>query len=115
MKRLIKNATVSRFVKKAALSAVAATAALSGPAAAFSMSAPLAVYAQEKAMAATSNTPNGVASLGNGTASITINGNVGQTLIGKQFNVYQLFTAQNSKDGESIRSEERRVGKECGS
>ncbi|WP_289220703.1 MULTISPECIES: isopeptide-forming domain-containing fimbrial protein [Erysipelotrichaceae] len=102
MKRLIKNATVSRFVKKAALSAVAATAALSGPAAAFSMSAPLAVYAQEKAMAATSNTPNGVASLGNGTASITINGNVGQTLIGKQFNVYQLFTAQNSKDGESI-------------
>ena len=33
------------------------------------------------------NTQNGVATLGTGTAGITIAGNSGQTLIGKRFNV----------------------------
>lgn len=47
-------------------------------------------------------TPNGVAALGNGAASITISGNATQSLIGKKFQVYQLFTAVNSTDGESI-------------
>ena len=48
------------------------------------------------------NTQNGVATLGTGTAGITIAGNSGQTLIGKRFNVYKLFYAENSRDGESI-------------
>lgn len=37
-----------------------------------------------------------------GTASITIQGNQGQSLVGKRFEAFQLFTAQNSKEGESI-------------
>ena len=44
----------------------------------------------------------GVANFGEGSASITIKGNDGQTLIGKKFNVYKLFDAKNSKGGESI-------------
>ena len=48
------------------------------------------------------NTQNGVATLGTGTAGITIAGNSGQTLIGKRFNVYKLFYAENSREGESI-------------
>lgn len=52
---------------------------------------------------ATKLTPNGVADFGKGTASITINGNnANQTLVGKKFNVYKLFNAQNSTGGESI-------------
>lgn len=47
-------------------------------------------------------TPGGIGTFGSGTASITINGNTGQPLTGKQFEVYQLFTAQNSAGGESI-------------
>lgn len=47
-------------------------------------------------------TQGGVAILGNKTAAITIKGNEGQTLIGKKFRVYQLFFAENSRDGESI-------------
>lgn len=60
-------------------------------------------YATPTAVEAASyNTNGGIATLGSGTASITINGNVGQTLIGKSFNVYKLFNAENSKKGESI-------------
>ncbi|WP_338631253.1 isopeptide-forming domain-containing fimbrial protein [Clostridium baratii] len=51
----------------------------------------------------TKDTPNGIADFGKGKASITINGNNGnQVLIGKKFNVYKLFNAQNSVGGESI-------------
>ena len=50
----------------------------------------------------TVNSPNGVADFGRGDASITIQGNEGQTLAGKKFNVYQLFNAENSVGGESI-------------
>lgn len=47
-------------------------------------------------------TPNGVADFGEGNASITIKGNSGQTLVGKKFNVYKLFDAENAVDQESI-------------
>lgn len=47
-------------------------------------------------------TPNGVADFGEGNASITIKGNSGQTLVGKKFNVYKLFDAENAEDNESI-------------
>ena len=49
------------------------------------------------------NTPGGVANFGRGSASITIEGNnTSQTLVGKKFNVYKLFNAQNSTGLESI-------------
>ena len=47
-------------------------------------------------------TPGGVANLGKGSAQITISGNKGQTLVGKKFNVYKLFDAENSASLESI-------------
>ena len=47
-------------------------------------------------------TPGGVANLGKGSAQITISGNTGQTLVGKKFNVYKLFDAENSAGLESI-------------
>lgn len=47
-------------------------------------------------------TQGGVAVMGNGAAGITIKGNEGQTVVGKKFRVYQLFLAENSRDGESI-------------
>ena len=46
--------------------------------------------------------PNGVSTLGNGNASITIKPHNGQSLAGKRFEVYKLFNAENAKDGESI-------------
>lgn len=60
----------------------------------------LQVYAAEAQN--TYKTPQGVADLGKGQASITIQGNSGQTLVGKKFNVYKLFNAENSDGGESI-------------
>ena len=51
---------------------------------------------------ATMATPQGVADFGEGSASITIKGNSGQSLVGKKFNVYKLFVAENSADNESI-------------
>ena len=47
-------------------------------------------------------TPAGTANLGGGSAQITIEGNAGQTLVGKKFNVYKLFDAENSVGQESI-------------
>lgn len=44
----------------------------------------------------------GVATLGDGPASITIQGNTGQTLVGKEFAVYQIFSVVNSEGGESV-------------
>ncbi len=46
-----------------------------------------------------------ISQYGSGDASVTINANSGQTMIGKKFNIYQLFTAQNSLGGESINYE----------
>lgn len=63
--------------------------------------APLVTPIYAKAPA-TMATPNGVADFGEGSASITIKGNSGQSLVGKKFNVYKLFVAENSADNESI-------------
>lgn len=54
------------------------------------------------AKSSNSNTPGGIANLGGGGASITIKGNDGQTLVGKKFNIYKLFNAENSEGMESI-------------
>ena len=48
------------------------------------------------------HTQNGIVSVGSGTAKILLKGNPGQSLIGKKFGLYQLFTAENSTNGESI-------------
>ena len=65
--------------------------------------APLVTQVLAKSVApATMATPNGVADFGEGNASITIKGNSGQTLVGKKFNVYKLFDAENATDNESI-------------
>lgn len=50
----------------------------------------------------TYNTQGGIATMGTGSASVSIYGNDGQTLEGKKFHIYKLFDAENSKDGESI-------------
>lgn len=47
-------------------------------------------------------TENGIVTLHNGNAKIVLQGNEKQTLVGKEFGVYQLFDAQSSKDQESI-------------
>ena len=47
-------------------------------------------------------TPRGEANLGRGSAQITIAGNSAQTLVGKKFNVYKIFNAENSAGLESI-------------
>lgn len=44
----------------------------------------------------------GVVNFNRGSASITIAGNVGQTLTGKEFSIYKLFDAENAKGMESI-------------
>ena len=44
----------------------------------------------------------GSVSLGSGSASIKLQGNANQTLVGKEFTVYQLFTAKNGSSGESV-------------
>lgn len=58
------------------------------------------IYAAEATQ--TYATPNGVADFGKGNASITITPNVGQSLVGKKFQVYKLFDAENAVDNESI-------------
>lgn len=45
---------------------------------------------------------NGYVDFGQGNAQITINGNEGQSLVGKRFEVFRLFDAENSAHGESI-------------
>ncbi len=87
------------FFKLCAVSSLALASVIGGMT---SQLSPLmtTVYAAE--LNATSNTPNGNANLGGGTASITINGNTGQSMVGKKFEVYKLFNAENAKDGESI-------------
>lgn len=64
--------------------------------------APLTPVFAKSVAPATMATPNGVADFGEGNASITIKGNSGQTLVGKKFNVYKLFDAENAVDQESI-------------
>lgn len=45
---------------------------------------------------------NGYLDFGEGNAQITINGNKGQSLVGKRFEVFRLFDAENATHGESI-------------
>lgn len=52
--------------------------------------------------AATVDTSGGISNFNRGSASITIYGNEGQSLIGKTFNVYKLFDAENAVNKESI-------------
>lgn len=52
--------------------------------------------------ASAASTAKGVADFGRGNASITITGNTEQTLVGKKFNVYKLFHAENAVNGESV-------------
>lgn len=53
-------------------------------------------------MAFAANTSAGVAVLGSGNASITIQGNAGQSLAGKTWKVHRLFNAENAAGQESI-------------
>lgn len=87
--------------KKVFLAGMSALAMTLSPVAS---SAPLVtpVFAKSPAAPATMATPQGVADFGEGNASITIKGNSGQTLVGKKFNVYKLFEAENAADNESI-------------
>ena len=52
--------------------------------------------------AAESSTESGIVNYGRGEASITIQGNTGQSLVGKKFQIYKLFHAENSVHGESV-------------
>lgn len=78
-----------------ALTLVATTAGTVGT---FTMPA----YAAEATQAAGYEVVNGSVDFGLGNASITIKGNEGQSLVGKKFEVFKLFDAENAVDGESI-------------
>ena len=52
--------------------------------------------------AAEISTQSGIVNFGRGEASITIQGNTGQSLIGKKFQIFKLFQAENSVHGESV-------------
>lgn len=69
---------------------------------AVTLSCAYAYFPAAEVQAATMNTQGGTAVMGNGSASIVINGNSGQTLAGKTFRIYQIFHAENSKYGESV-------------
>ena len=81
--------------------ATAVTASTLGVAVA---TAVMPVMAEGEQTAAVGEIPanNGVADFGQGNAAIKINGNQGQSLVGKKFEVFQLFNAENSKHNESI-------------
>lgn len=93
----------NKMVKKAYSLAIAAavTASTLGGAV---MSAVMPVMAEENKVAAVGEIPanKGVADFGQGDASIAIKGNEGQSMVGKKFEVFQLFNAENSKHNESI-------------
>lgn len=85
-----------RFLYAMAMAATLATSTFTG------MAGTVTAFAAEAQADTTYPTPKGTADLGKGSASITIHGNAGQTLVGKKFNVYKIFDAENSKAGESI-------------
>ena len=95
---------MGKYNKKRAALMLTGTLVLTGaissiPLPVFQSGKPAIVYAAEEA---TYNTVKGVATMGKGLAHIDIAGNDGQTLMGKKFNVYKLFNAENAKGGESI-------------
>lgn len=87
-------------MKKLCVLALAGTMLLSNLAGVTSLASN--TLAKEQTGTTTVATKNGVADFGKGTAKISITGNQGQTLVGKEFMVYQLFHAENSAGGESI-------------
>lgn len=67
------------------------------------ISSPMMAYAAEQTEGTYDyNIINGVVDFGQGSASISINGNQGQSLAGKSFEIFRLFDAENSANGESI-------------
>lgn len=93
----------TRKTKRNIAMVLTGTLALSGAVSALPLSGITGTMAVVRAAEGQSyNTQNGVATMGAGTAGITIAGNSGQTLVGKRFHVYKLFYAENSRDGESI-------------
>ncbi|XCP83575.1 SpaA isopeptide-forming pilin-related protein [Roseburia hominis] len=94
-KGTMKNNVMKKMCAVALVSAMAVTALPGNVWAADGTSA----VASTRAVALTAK---GEADFGRGNANITIQGNEGQTLIGKKFNVYKLFAAENSVGGESI-------------
>lgn len=93
---------MNRNRKKKMVVALSGALALSGVVGAL----PMSFYQNNMAVVCAADnaygTTKGVASIGNGQAHIDIKGNDGQTLKGKEFIVYKIFNAQNSKNGESI-------------
>lgn len=77
-----------RIFKSVAMSSMALSMLLTGTAPMMQQFATPIMAAQFE-----NPTPNGVANLGGGSASITIKSNPMQSLIGKKFNVYKLFDA----------------------
>ena len=59
--------------------------------------------ASQMTMAFAATTTGGVVDLQSGSAKITIQGNDGQSLVGKTWKVHKLFHAENAEGGESIR------------
>ena len=95
---------MTKFNKKRVTFMLTGTLALAGaissiPVPMFEHGMSAIVYAAD---GAEYSTVKGVATMGSGQAHIDIAGNDGQTLVGKQFNVYKLFDAENAKGGESI-------------
>lgn len=61
------------------------------------------LVASQMTMALAAETTGGVVNLQAGSAEITIQGNDGQSLMGKTWKVHKLFHAENAEGGESIR------------
>ena len=91
----MKNMNAMKRAKSAALAVGMSTLMLGGSLAGTVMQAGVVLADDFQAS-------KGVVDFGKGNASITINGNQGQSLEGKTFTVYQLFNAENSDGGESI-------------
>lgn len=93
----------SKMVKKAYSLAIATavTASTLGGAVVSTVMPVMAEEAEATAVGEISAN-NGVADFGQGSASIKINGNDGQSLVGKKFEVFQLFNAENAAHNESI-------------
>lgn len=101
MNEQIKKGTKKNMKRKKVSTAILTGAmAFSGVAASapFALAPVTAIAADDGSV----STSKGIATVGSGSASISIVGNEGQTLVGKKFNVYKLFNAENSEGGESI-------------
>lgn len=82
----------NKWFRKMAVSSLALSAVGTG----------MVIPATQQLIPVFAQSTNGTYSFGKGSATITIHGNEGQTLIGKKFEVHQLFNAENAEGGESI-------------